>query len=66
MYSCCLLDLFEYNLLQNTSAKITHYFIGMRKLRKGANNSTNFNFASVNEKKMFILYCLELLEVDKL
>lgn len=33
MYSCSEIDLFEYNLLQNTGAQITHYLIWMRKLR---------------------------------
>lgn len=66
MYSCSEIDLFEYNLLQNTGAQITHYLIWMRKLRKGTNNSTNFNFVSVNREKKSIAYFSELVEVDKL
>ena len=33
MYSYGVIDLFEYNSLQNTDAQITHCFIFMRKLR---------------------------------
>ena len=60
-----MVDLFEYNSLQNTGAQITHHFILMRKLRKGTNNSTNSNFASVNIEKRSIAYCFELKEVDE-